>query len=89
MAFSYTITQRPVANGNKRVSMGTFDAGGDASGTIDTGMRHCEFITITIVGNGGDAQVPTVTELPTDGSAVELNFGTSTTISGLWYAIGY
>lgn len=89
MAFAYTVTQRPVVDGNKRVSYGTFDAGTDASGTLDTGLRVCEFLTVTVkTASGGAAEVPAVAELPVAGNNVSLNF-TDTSLVGYWKAEGY
>jgi len=89
MAFSYTVTQRPIVNGNKRFCYGTFDAGTDASGVINTGLRMCEHITLTVqTATGGASEVPGVVELPVSGDNVTLNF-TDTAMTGFWKAEGY
>ena len=89
MSFASTITQRPVAVGNRRMSFGTFTNGAsDAGGNIDTGLRSCEAITLQHTGSAVVASAPAVDEtLPVAGSAVTIV--TTAGADGIWTAWGY
>lgn len=88
MAFSSTITQRAVANGNKRMSMGTFDCASVATGNINTGLRSCEHISLIVKSSAVATNAPVVNEaLPVDGSAVTIV--TDSSAVGNWIAWGY
>lgn len=70
------------------MSWGTWDGGGDSGGNIDTGLRLCDFITLTPDSGTGPAAAPTVNEtLPCDGSAVTIALGED--VNGYWMAWGY
>jgi hypothetical protein len=89
MAFTSTITQRPTAIGNKRMSAGTFaNDGGSTGGDIDTGLSRCEAIWLQHTGAAVSADAPAVNEtLPYSGSAITVVTTADTT--GNWMAIGY
>ena len=89
MAFSSAITARPFAMGNKRVSVGTFtQAGGETGGSINTGLRSCEFMMLQTTGAAVSADQSSVTEtLPVAGNAVTIV--TTAGAVGNWLAVGY
>lgn len=88
MAFTSTISQRPTAQGNKRMSMGTFSCASVAGGDIDTGMRSCESLLLQGVSSAVLANAPVVNEtLPVDGS--EVTIVTDSSAAGNWIAWGY
>lgn len=86
MAFTSTIVQRPISLGNKRISMGSWDGGGDNGGDIDTGLRSCEFISLTPKGSATVAGVACTETLPVAGSAITIACGAD--VDGFWMAIG-
>jgi hypothetical protein len=86
MAFSATKTGETVF-GDKRVTYGTWDGGGETGGNINTGLHHCEHISLTAKGGAIVADAPTVDEtLPCDGSAVTIIVTSDT--DGYWMAFG-
>ena len=88
MAFSSTITQRPIAIGNRRMSFGTYNCASVAGGNIDTGLRSCEQIHLTQVSSAVTSTAPVVNEtLPVAGSAVTIV--TASSGAGNWMAWGY
>jgi len=88
MAFSTTITLRPIATGNRRMSMGTFSCASTTGGDINTGLRSCEMIVLQQVGSAVVADAPVVNEtLPVAGSAVTIV--TASSAAGNWIAWGY
>lgn len=89
MAFASTISQRPRAVGNERMSRGTFTNGAsDAGGDINTGLRKCEHISLQHTGSAVAADAPAVNEtLPCAGSAVTIV--TTAGADGIWQAWGY
>jgi hypothetical protein len=88
MAFSTEITQRAMAMGNKRMSMGTFSCSGATGGDVDTGLRSCEHLAITLIGSAVVANAPVVDEtFPLAGSAVTIV--TDSGAVGNWVAWGY
>jgi hypothetical protein len=88
MAFSSTISQRPIAMGNMRVSMGTYSCASVATGDIDTGLRECKHIQLTQVASAVTSTAPVVDEtLPVAGSAVTIV--TASSAAGNWMAWGY
>lgn len=87
MAFSSVILGKSVF-GNKKVSWGTWDSAGVATGDIDTGMRACEFFAIIHTGAAVEASVAVVNEtMPCAGNAVTIV--TTSGDTGLWFAIGH
>jgi hypothetical protein len=86
MAFTSTITQRPISMGNKRIAIGTWDGGGASGGDINTGLRSCEFISLTPKGSATVAGVACDETLPCAGSAVTIACGAD--VDGHWMAIG-
>ena len=89
MAFASTITQRPTAMGNKRISAGTFTSdGGSTGGDINTGLNRCEAIWLQHTGAAVTTDAPSVNEtLPVAGSAVTIV--TTANALGNWIAMGY
>lgn len=89
MAFSSTITKRPVSVGYRRESYGTFtNASAATGGDIDTGLRSCESIQLQYTGSAVVANAAVVNEtLPCDGSAVTIV--THGDACGIWIAQGY
>jgi len=88
MAFSSTISQRPITMGNRRVSFGTYSCASVATGNIDTGLRQCEHISLTQVSSAVTSTAPVVDEtLPCAGSAVTIV--TASSGAGNWVAWGY
>jgi len=88
MAFSTTISQNPIAVGNRRMSWGTFSCASVATGDIDTGLRLCENIVLQQVSSAVVADAPVVNEtLPVAGSAVTIV--TTLGAAGNWVAWGY
>lgn len=88
MAFSSSVTQRPIATGNRRMSFGTFDCASVAGGNIDTGLTRCEQIVLQQVSSAVVADAPVVNEtLPAAGSAVTIV--TTASAAGNWIAWGY
>lgn len=88
MAFSTTISQNPIAVGNRRMSWGTFSCSSATGGNIDTGLRSCENIVLQQVSSAVVADAPVVNEtLPVAGSAVTIV--TTASAAGNWIAWGY
>ena len=87
MAFSSTITQRPITMGTRRISMGSWDGGGDNGGDIDTGLWRCEMIVLTPSATPPAAAPAHVETFPCDGSAVTISCGAD--VDGNWMAFGY
>jgi len=86
MGFTSTITDTTVF-GNKAVTWGTFNGGGDTAGDIDTGLRICEHIDLTVYGAAAVAKAPTNREtMPIAGNAVTVDIGAD--IDGYWWAFG-
>ena len=86
MAFSSSVVQRPISNGNMLVSWGTWDGGGDNGGDIDTGLRRCYFITLTPL-TSAPSEAPAANEtFPCDGSAVTIDCNAD--VDGIWMAWG-
>ena len=80
MAFSSSITRRPKAMGDMRMSHGTFTQGnGDTGGDIITGMRDCK-VCITDVHCTASISGGTVTITTADPGAAQ---------EGQWIAYGY
>ena len=88
MAFGSEITQRALAMGNKRMSMGTFDCSSVAGGDVNTGLRSCEHIALIVKSSAVATGTPVVNEtLPVDGKAVTIV--TDSSAVGNWIAWGY
>lgn len=88
MAFSSTVTQRPIAFGNKRMCWGTWDGGGETGGNINTYLKKVEFMSVSAAGSSIVADAPTINEtFPCDGSAVTIIVTSDT--DGYWFAVGY
>jgi hypothetical protein len=89
MAFSSEITQRAVAVGNKRMSMGTYSASSATGGNINTGLRSCEHIQLMPVNSALSSTLPPAVNetLPVAGSAVTIV--TDSGATGNWIAWGY
>ena len=86
MAFSATKTGESVF-GNKRVTYGTWDGGGDTGGNINTGLRIVDFMTLTAAGALIVADAPTINEtFPVAGTAVTIIVTSDT--DGYWIAYG-
>ena len=86
MAFSATKTGESVF-GNKRVTYGTWDGGGDTGGNINTGLRIVDFMTLTAAGALIVADAPTINEtFPVAGDAVTIIVTSDT--DGYWIAYG-
>ena len=86
MAFSATKTGESVF-GNKRVTYGTWDGGGDTGGDINTGLRIVDFMTLTAAGALIVADAPTINEtFPVAGDAVTIIVTSDT--DGYWIAYG-
>jgi len=74
--------------GNLRMTWGTWTAGGDTGGNINTGLHQCVSMVLTAGGSSIVADAPTVNEtMPCDGSAVTII--TTSNTSGFWEAKGY
>ncbi|MCG7853278.1 MAG: hypothetical protein MIO92_12220 [Methanosarcinaceae archaeon] len=87
MAFSSAVTFKTIF-GNKRVHRGTFDCSSATGGDIDTGLRLCEGIDLTLMGSAVATNAPAVNEtLPVAGSAVTIV--TDAGQKGYWMAMGY
>ena len=87
MAFSTTITQRAVAMGSKRMSMGTFSCSSVTGGDVNTGLRKCEHMQC-MQTNSAVANAIVVNEtFPVAGSAVTIV--TDSGAAGNWVAWGY
>lgn len=88
MAFTSSISQRPIAVGNRRMSMGAYSCASVATGDIDTGLRTCQHISLTQVSSAVTSTAPVVDEtLPVAGSAVTIV--TASSAAGNWIAWGY
>ena len=86
MGFVSTITGTTVF-GNKAVTWGTFDGGSATYGDIDTGLRICEHIDLTIKkGTAAALALAVVETMPYDGSAISIRTGAD--IDGYWWAFG-
>lgn len=73
--------------GNFRVTYGTWTAGGDTGGNINTGLRLCNIMLLTASGGSIVADAPTVNEtLPYNGAAITII--TTSNTSGYWMAFG-
>ena len=88
MAFESVITQRPLQDGNKRISRGTFASSGSGTGgDITTGLHSCEFIILQQKGSAVVADAPVVNEdLPLNGGVVTIV--TTADAVGYWRAEG-
>ena len=85
MAFASAVTHKTVF-GNKRIHYGTF--GSSTGGDIDTGLRSCEHINLTVKGSAVTANAPAVNEdMPCAGNAVTVVHDSGMT--GYWMAVGY
>jgi len=85
MAFTSTITVRTVM-GDKRVTSGTFNGGGDNGGDVDTGLTFVDYMSLTPLTTP-PAAAPAVDEtLPVSGGAVTIACGAD--VDGYWFAIG-
>ncbi len=89
-------TSTPIRTGNirnfigdRKVTVGVFTAGPAVeSGTIDTGLNVCEFMTLTITNSSVVTASPTVgARFPLAGTAVPII--TSGGTEGSWIAYGY
>jgi len=88
MGFTSTITGTTVF-GNKAVTWGTWNTGGVTYGDIDTGLRICEHIDLTINAAAAFAKAPANREtMPIAGSAITIDIGSSPDIDGYWWAFG-
>uniref|UniRef100_A0A6H1ZXJ9 Uncharacterized protein n=1 Tax=viral metagenome TaxID=1070528 RepID=A0A6H1ZXJ9_9ZZZZ len=88
MAFSSTITQRPIAVGSRRECWGTFECDGDSGGDIATGLHVVEvFIPYPTTGTGPAAQITVNETLPLVDTDVTIACGED--MDGYWYAKGY
>lgn len=88
MGFTSTITGTTVF-GNKAVTWGTWDAGADTLGDIDTGLRICEHIQLTVKGATVAVSAPANVEtMPIDGNAVSIYISTGSDVDGYWWAFG-
>ena len=87
MAFSSAVTYKTVF-GNKRVHYGTFSGASVTGGSINTGLRSCEHISLLVKSSAVAANAPVVNEdLPVDGSAVTVVHDSSA--AGYWMGLGY
>lgn len=74
--------------GNLRMTYGTWTAGGDTGGDINTGLHQCVAMYLTARGSSIVADAPTINEtFPCDGSAITII--TTSNTSGYWIAFGY
>ena len=89
MAFTSSITVRPVAVGNRRMSHGEYlSGGGSTGGDINTGLRTCDLIILQPLGAAVGTNQSVVNEtLPVAGSAVTIV--TDANQGGYWQAWGY
>ena len=73
--------------GNKAVTWGTFESDGDTGGDIDTGLRICDHIDLTVKKSAAVAAAPTNEEtMPIAGSAITVDIGADE--DGYWWAFG-
>lgn len=87
MAFSSAVSYKTVF-GNKRVHYGTWTGSSVAGGDINTGLRLCEHIQLTVHGSAVTSNACTINEsLPVAGSAVTIVHDSG--INGYWMAMGY
>ncbi len=87
MAFGSAITLKTVF-GNKRFHAGTFDCSAVTGGDINTGLRICEQINLTVQKSAVVANAPVVNEsLPVAGSAITIV--TDSGNVGYWTAVGF
>ncbi|MHC4310883.1 MAG: hypothetical protein ACYSW3_00245 [Planctomycetota bacterium] len=87
MAFGSAITVKTVF-GNKRFHAGTFSCASVAGGDVNTGLRSCETMNLTLQGSAVASTAPAVNEsLPVAGSAVTIV--TPSSAAGYWEATGY
>jgi len=86
MAFSAAKTGETVF-GDKRVTFGTWDGGGETGGNINTGLHHVEMMMLTAAGSAIVADAPTINEtFPCDGSAITIICTSDK--DGYWMAFG-
>jgi hypothetical protein len=87
MAFSSAVSYKTVF-GNRRVHYGTWTGSGATGGNVDTGLRLCENILLTVHGSAVTSNQCAVNEsLPVAGSAVTIVHDSG--INGYWIAFGY
>ena len=87
MAFSSSVSYK-TQFGNKRVHYGTWTGASVATGNVNTGLRLCETIMLTINNSAVTSNPAVVDEsMPVAGSAVTIVFDSS--MNGNWLAVGY
>ena len=87
MAFASAVSHKTVF-GNKRVHTGTWTGSSVTGGNINTGLRLCEHMQLSIKSSAVGTNAPAVNEsFPVAGSAVTIVHDSGQ--NGYWLAIGY
>lgn len=87
MAMTSAKTGENVA-GALRMTYGTWTAGGDTGGNINTGLHQVVSMSLSAAGSSIVADAPTINEtFPCDGSAITII--TTSNTSGYWIAFGF